>query len=118
MYNISGQQENQSRIYRFGQWFLMLFVNRFPNLHKMDNLVVDCKQRTVKSGKTLEPILKTSHKKAQIFKLSNWEFERLNTILKNRESTKSVAEDVVTRQEFNKRIDRLEAMLRQAILQK
>ena len=122
MYNISGTHEKQSKIYRFGQWILMIFINRYPNLHKMDNLVIDCKMRSVKyvSGKKLEPVLKTSPKKTQNFKLSNWEFEKFNTILKNRENSKTVQDEIPSRQfqEINERFNRIEEMLRLIMLQK
>ena len=109
MYNISGTHEKQSKIYRFGQWILMIFINRYPNLHKMDNLVIDCKMRSVKyvSGKKLELVL-------QNFKLNNWEFEKLNTILKNQENAKSMQDEIISRelQDITERFNRLEEILR------
>lgn len=117
MFNINDDHEKQPIICRFGQWILMLFINRFPNLHKMDNLVVDCKQRTVKflSSNSLHSVLKTDRRNAESFKLSNWEFEKFNTILKNRENTKSEQDQVITKQiqDINARFDRLEEMMLQ-----
>ena len=117
MYNISGTHERQSRICRFGQWILINFVDRYPNLHKMDNLVIDCKLRSVKcvSGIRSEPVLRTKYKKYECFKLNNWEFEKFNTILKNRKKAKSGHDKSILGrlQEIKKRFDILESTLRE-----
>lgn len=123
MFNINNATNKKPLICGLGQWVLMLFINRFPNLHKIDNLVVDCNQRTVEylSNNSLHPVLKTSSKNARTFKISNYEFEKFNTILKNRENARDLLEEKNISnqmQDINERFDKLEHMIRQLMLQK
>ena len=82
---------------RLGQRVLLIFINQFPFLHKMDNLVVICKHRNVEYlfKMSLQPILLSRNGMNHCFKLNNDDFEKFNKILKNRANLKiSIEKDL------------------------
>lgn len=73
-----------------------IIIKRFPYLHKMDNLVIDYKLRTVKYSsysQELVPILSRINGKSYDFFIFNEDFEKLSEIIKNRELNNHAIED-------------------------
>ena len=100
---------------RLGQRVLLIFINQFPFLHKMDNLIVMCKHRNVEYlfNKSLQPILLTKVEKAHCFKLNNDDFEKFNKVLKKRKLFK-VSKNA-NMQKIYEKISSLETLILQRI---
>ena len=118
MYSINGSSHQYPFLVQLGQGLLKEFINRFPNLHKIDNLVVNCKSRTVDYhwNGHLQPVLSTHVNKSESFKLSQWDFEKFNQILKDRENVTSMKKGtddniLMKIENLNERFGRLEQMM-------
>lgn len=117
MYNIDGAQHQQPFLRKFVQMFLMLFINRYASLQKIDNLVINGKLRTVEflSNQTLQPVLQRTNGTVKSLTLNNREFERFNLILKERKSSTIGLEEKVLKnmQDLNDNFESLKQMMLQ-----
>lgn len=117
MYNIDGAQHQQPFLRKFVQMFLMLFINRYASLQKIDNLVINGKLRTVEflSNQTLQPVLQRTNGTIKSLTLNNREFERFNLILKERKSSTIGLEEKVLKnmQDLNDNFESLKQMMLQ-----
>lgn len=87
MYDIDGKNNNCWN--RLLMWFSKCIIERFPYLHKMDNLKIDYKLRNVEyftHNQELVPILSTIKGSPQNFYILNEDFEEMNEIIKDREA--------------------------------
>ena len=80
--------------------FAISIVTRFPNLHKMDNLVIDYKLQNVlycTSNQELLPILSSTNGRSQKFSISIEDFDKFLAIIKTRETRNAamIEEDLV-----------------------
>lgn len=65
-------------------------VGRYPNLHKMDNLFIDLKQKSIfyKLKQRREPILRMNNGAVKSYSLEDESYERLVAILKRKDNHK------------------------------
>lgn len=70
-------------------------VNRFPYLHKMDNLWVDLKHKTVlyKVNQRQVPVLKAINGKGHNYSLDDESYERLISIVKQKDNNEEDLND-------------------------
>lgn len=80
-------EEELNCIERLAKKLLTLMVNRFQYLHKMDNLFVDVKRKSVfyKTDQKREPILKKKNGTVKNYSLNDESYESLVAILKKQE---------------------------------
>lgn len=79
--------ENLNFIERTAKKMLTFMVNRYPCLHKMDNLFIDVKRKSIfyKINQRREPILRKINGTVQNYSLDDESYERLVGILKRQE---------------------------------
>lgn len=97
MYHIGESKTGERGWRRKAKNVLIYIVQRFPYLHKMDNLMVDYKLRTVDYGKNQEsvPILTEMDGDIISFKFGNEDFEKLYAIIKDRDSKANEPDDSI-----------------------
>ena len=90
--------ENLNCFKRTARAILTFMVNRYVFLHKMDNLFIDLKQKSIfyKINQRREPILKMMNGTVKSYSLDDESYERLVAILKKRDKNgDDVGEKVV-----------------------
>lgn len=91
--------ENLNCFKRTAKEILTFMVNRYVFLHKMDNLFIDLKQKSIfyKINQRREPILRMMNGTVKSYSLDDESYERLVAILKKKDkSGDDVGEKVIT----------------------
>ena len=86
--NFSSEQ-NLNFLKRFFKRALTFMVNRYVFLHKMDNLFIDLKSKSIyyKMNQRREPILRMMNGNVKNYSLDNESYERLVAILKEKDKS-------------------------------
>ncbi|CAO1399903.1 unnamed protein product [Diamesa hyperborea] len=81
------KDDSQNCLNRTIKKILTFMVNRYPYLHKMDNLWIDLKHKTVlyKVNQRQVPVLKAINGKGHSYSLDDESYERLITIIKQKD---------------------------------
>lgn len=91
-------EENMNCFKRTAKQILTFMVNRYVFLHKMDNLFIDLKHKSIfyKMNQRREPILRMMNGAVKSYSLEDESYERLIAILKKKDkSGDDVGEKVV-----------------------
>lgn len=95
MFHIGDSKTGERGWRRKAKNILIYIVQRFPYLHKIDNLNVDYKLRTVDYGmnQDLVPVLTEINGDILSYKFGNEDFEKLYAIIKDRNSKANEPDD-------------------------
>ena len=82
-------EQNLNFLKRFMKRVLTFMVNRYIFLHKMDNLFIDLKLKSIyyKMNQRREPILRMMNGNVKNYSLDNENYERLVAILKEKDKS-------------------------------
>lgn len=101
--NQDSKNNSQNCLNRTTKKILTFMVNRFPYLHKMDNLWVDLKQKTnlYKVNQRQVPVLKAINGNGHIYSLDDESYERLISIIKQKDNNQGNLNDKVEKIQKN-----------------
>lgn len=106
--------KNLNCLERITKKILTLMVNRYNFLHKMDNLFIDLKQKSIfyKINQKREPILKMQNGTVKSYSLDDDSYERLVAILKRKDKNCDDFKDKIVEMESEMKVlvDQIENM--------